>query len=265
MYKYAHARKEITMLDLQKANMWKRISAGLCDLILLAMLAVGVAFLLAAITGFDGHFDTLESVKDSYEAKYNVSFDDMTTEKLQAMTEAERAPYEAAAEEFGRDEQANRAYSMLFNLTLIITTFSILISTLTCEFVVPLLFGNGQTLGKKVFGVGVMRADGVRITAPLLFARALLGKCTVELLVPVLSVVMIFFNAVPLMGLLAILGLTLAQLSLLISTPTRQLIHDKLAHTVTVDIASQRIFDTYEDLLAYKQRISAEAAEKKEY
>lgn len=253
------------MLELQKANMWKRISAGLCDLMLLAMLAVGVAFLLAGITKFDTHFTELEDIKASYEEKYGVTFEGMTTEKLEAMTKEEREPYYAAAEEYGRDEQASRAYSMLFNLSLIITTFSILISTLALEFVVPLLFGDGRTLGKKVFGIGVMRADGVRVTPPLLFARALLGKCTVELLVPLLSVVMIFFNAVPLMGIIAILAVTLVQLSLLATSPTRELIHDKLAHTVTVDVASQRIFDTYEELLAYKQRIAAEAASRQDY
>ena len=39
--------------DLQKASMWKRISAFLCDLIVFCIVAVGVAFLLSTILGID--------------------------------------------------------------------------------------------------------------------------------------------------------------------------------------------------------------------
>ena len=40
---------------------------------------------------------------------------------------------------------------------------------------------------------------------------------------------------------------------------------DKLANTVTVDLASQMIFNTEEDLIAYKQKIAAEKAAKQSY
>ena len=41
-------------------------------------------------------------------------------------------------------------------------------------------------------------------------------------------------------------------------------IHDKLAGTVTVDLASQMIFDSPEALLEYKKRLHAESTERKE-
>jgi len=39
--------------DLQRANMWKRISAYLLDAILLGMVVVGFAFLLSGVLGYD--------------------------------------------------------------------------------------------------------------------------------------------------------------------------------------------------------------------
>jgi hypothetical protein len=48
------------------------------------------------------------------------------------------------------------------------------------------------------------------------------------------------------------------QLVLLIVTKTHTPIHDLLARTVAVDITSQLIFDTPEDLLAYKKRLHEE-------
>ena len=59
---------------------------------------------------------------------------------------------------------------------------------------VPLKLGNGQTIGKKVFGIGVMRVDGVQLTTIQLFIRTILGKFTLETMIPVYIVLMIFFN-----------------------------------------------------------------------
>ena len=41
------------MYDLQKANVFKRASAFLFDVILLSVAAVGFAFIISAITGYD--------------------------------------------------------------------------------------------------------------------------------------------------------------------------------------------------------------------
>ena len=173
-------------------------------------------------------------------------------EQYEAMEAEERARYDAALAALSEDGEVNYLYGMLFNLTLLIVTFSVLVAFFLLEFVVPLLFGNGQTLGKKVFGIGVMRADGVKISPVLLFARTVLGKYTVETMIPVLTVIMIYFGVVGFGGTLIILALAAVQLLLLVLTAARTPIHDKLAQTVTVDIASQRIFDTPEDRLAWR-------------
>ena len=247
-------------IELQKANMWKRISAGLFDGILLAMLAVGLAFLLSVVLGYDGHTAQLEARYAEYEARYGITLD-ITSADYDAMTEEERAQYDAALAAFAEDREAGYLYSLLINLTLVIITFGILLSYLILELIVPLLFGNGQTLGKKVFGIGVMHVNALRITPQMLFIRTVLGKYTLETMIPVLLILMIFFGIIGIEGTAIILVLALVQVVLLAATRTRSAIHDLLAQSVTVDLASQMIFENAEARMNYvKNRAAEEAA-----
>lgn len=250
--------------DLQKANIWKRISAYLCDVILLGIVAVGMAFLLSTVLGYDTYTEHMDASYADYEARFGVSFD-ISGEDFAALAEAEKAAYEEAWAALSNDADFSRNYTMAISLTVIILTFSILLAYLLLEFLVPLLLKNGQTLGKKVFGIGVMRTDGVKLTAPFLFIRSILGKYTVETMVPVMIVVMIMIGALGIFGTVILAALTVAQFALLFGTQTRAQIHDKLAGTVVIDMASQMIFDSPEALMAYKNRLHAEKAEKASY
>lgn len=250
--------------DIQKADFWKRISAFLFDFIIFGIVAAGIAWAISAIVQYDTYNDGLKSCYDRYEAEYGIKFD-ITTEEFEKLTDAEKMKYQEASNALQKDGEAFYFYSMTVNLTLVMIIFSILISHILLEFVVPIIFGNGQTLGKKIFGIGVVRSDGVRVTNLQMFIRTVLGKCTVETLVPVLVFAMIIMGATGILGLIILFGLALAQLILLIVTKTRTPIHDIMAATVTVDIASQMIFDTPEDLLEYKLKIQAEQAARAEY
>jgi len=252
------------MYDLQKANMWKRISASLFDTILLGIAAVGLSLLLSVLLGYDSYSDRLQMHYDSYESRYGISFD-ITPEEYEAFSEDELAVYDAAAKDFSQNTEVSYLYGMMLNLTLIIVAFSILLAYLIFEFLIPILLANGQTLGKKVFGIGVMRVDGVKLSSVLLFARTVLGKYTVETMIPVLLCIMIYFGYAGPGGLLVIGILILAQIILLAVTSTRATIHDKLAHTVVVDLASQLIFDTPEALLEYKKRTQKKQAQQSDY
>ena len=55
------------IFDLQKASMWKRISAFLFDIILLVIAVVGFAFLISCIVGFDKHNTALDDAYAKYE------------------------------------------------------------------------------------------------------------------------------------------------------------------------------------------------------
>ena len=237
-------------IDLQKPNIWKRISAWMFDMLILVMLVVGIGFVLSAVTGYNGFNETLQKAYDKYESEYQIEFE-ITGEEYLAMTDAEKANYDAAYAALVKDEEAMYAYNMVLNLTMMIITGSLLIGFIILEFLVPLKLGNGQTIGKKIFGVGVMRVDFVQLTTIQLFIRTVLGKFTLETMIPVYIVIMIFFNIIGVEGTIAMGVFLLVQFVILCATRNRSGIHDLLAGTVTVDIASQRIFKDQEALLEH--------------
>ena len=245
------------MYDLQRASMWKRVSSALFDFIMLTVTVVGAALLLSWILGYDAKIDEFEAYTAEYELNYGVDFD-IAYEDYTALDEAQRKHYDAAMEAFGKDIRVGTVYTLIFNLTLVIISISILLAYMLLEFVVPMLFGNGQTLGKKIFGIGVMREDGVKVTSLLMFVRTVLGKYTLETMVPVLIIIMIFFDLTGLVGTLVIIALLILQICMFIFTHAHTMLHDKLAHTVTVDIASQMIFETYETMLEHKKKVHAD-------
>ena len=250
--------------DIQKAGLWKRIAAGVLDGILLSILAVGVAFLLGAFLGYDGYNTTLNESYAYYEEQYGISFQ-ITGEEYQALSPQDQAVYDEAYDALIQDEEAMKAYNMVLNLSPLITTVGILGACLVLEFGLPLIFGNGQTGGKKVFGLGVVRVDGVRTTPVQLFVRTVLGKFTIETMIPVYVVLMIFFNVTGLGGTLLLGALLVAQILIMALTANNSLIHDLLAGTVVVDVASQMIFRDTQDLIDYKKRLGREQSNRQTY
>ncbi len=252
------------IFDLQKATIWKRTSAWLFDLILLGIVIVGAAFSMSSLLGYDSYGETVSQAYAQYEKQYGTTFD-LSEEEYNRLNPDQQQRYHDAYEALSKDQEAIHAYSMMVNLALVITSISILAGYLILEFLVPLLLGNGQTLGKKIFGIGVMRVDGIRITTVQLFIRTVLGKYTIETMVPVLIVMMIFFGSIGVMGTMLIVALALIQMVLLFATRNNSLIHDCLAGTVVIDIASQMIFDTEEAMIEYKKQIYAEQAARQDY
>ncbi len=250
--------------DLQRASTWKRIAAWIFDGILVCVLAVGFAALISLVTGYDGYVRDLDAAYEQYESAYGITFD-IAQEEYLAFSDAQRQLYDEAYAALTADKDAMVAYNMALNLSLIMTSLGIFLAILALEFVVPLLLGNGQTLGKKIFGICLVRNDGVKINNLQLFTRTVLGKFTIETMIPVYILLMVFWNTVDvvLLAVLAILGI--AQLVLLAVTYHRTLIHDLLAGTVAVDMASQQIFRSTEDLIEYKKKIHAERAARQDY
>lgn len=250
--------------DLQKASMWKRCSAALFDFIILGMLVVGLAVLLTGIFGYDVHYNNVNAAYERYEKEYGIEFD-ISQEEYLSKSEEEKQIWDSAYQALCEDQEAMYSYNMVFHLSIIVITFSILLSFVVLEFVIPLVFGNGQTLGKKIFGLGVMRTDGVKVVPPLMFIRTILGKFTIETMIPVLIILMILFNSIGIVGPVIIGLILLVQIVLIIKTNTNSLIHDVLAKTVVIDVASQMIFESEDALIAYKTKVHAEQAARQIY
>ena len=250
--------------DIQKASMWKRISAYIFDFIILSIVVVGIAFILSSVLGYAGYSDRLEDYYEKYEAEYGVSLN-ITEEEYNKYSEEQKAKFDEAMKALTSDNEVSYTYTMLINLTLIIISIGVLVGYMITEFVLPICFKNGQTLGKRIFGIGVMRYDSVKINNITLFVRTVLGKYTIETMVPILILIMIYFGQIGIVGTIIIGLLLILQIAMIASTKTNSAIHDLLANTVTVDIHSQMIFDSEEDLIAFKKRVHAEAAANAEY
>jgi len=251
--------------SMQRANGWKRISAFLFDAICLSMLAVAFAYLISIITGYNEKITRLNEIYKRYESEYGIVFN-ITQEEYENYTPEKKAGYDAALSALSSDSEAMRLFQLVSNLMLLMITFGLLAAFLIVEFLVPLRLKDGRTFGKKIFGIAVMDVEAVRIRTVQLFVRTLLGKFACETMIPVYMIVMLFFNnTISLFGLIVTAGLLIGQAVIFLTTETRSLIHDKLAQTVVVDYASQKIFETREEMIAAKAQAAAEKAAHREW
>jgi uncharacterized RDD family membrane protein YckC len=181
------------------------------------------------------------------------------------LSEDKQQLYNDAYQALYKDKEFLRAYNMMINLITLIFSLSILAGVMIVEFVIPMFLKNGQTLGKKVFGIGLVRIDGVQLSTLQLFIRAFLGKFAIELMIPTYIVIMLFFNGANIIHLAILAILLIAQVVCLAVTRTNSAIHDLLAGTVAIDISSQQIFRSAEELLEYTKKIHAERANRSSY
>lgn len=247
------------IFDLQKASLTKRLSAFLFDFIIFCVIAVGLALLLSAIVGYDSKLNELETIYKAYEDEYGIDTS-LSSDEYNALSDEVKARYEDASKAMNEDQEMIGLYTVLLNLTLLTVSLSILLSFVVWEVILPLIFKNGQTLGKKIFGIAVIRTDGVKISALQVFVRAVIGKFTIETMIPVSLLLLVFFGMIGTVGLLVIAILFTVQIILMIVTKTNSMIHDVFAVTVTVDLASQMIFDSEADMIEYKKMVAEKKA-----
>ena len=250
--------------DLQKASIWKRIAAWVFDAIVTGTLAVGLAFLLSSLLGYDGYSQTMNDAYARYEGEYGVVFD-ISQEAYEAMDAVQRQNYDAAYKALTGDRDAMGAYDMMVNLTMVITSLSILLAVVAWDLLIPLWLKNGQTLGKKIFGLCLVRTDGVAMNNMQLFTRTVLGKFAVETMIPVYIMIMIFWGSMGIGGTVILLALLVAQTACVGFSSANSAIHDLLAGTAVAEMNSQMIFRSTEDLIAYKKQAAAERAVRDPY
>ena len=253
--------------DIQRADFWKRISAFLFDTTTVGVVILSIMTALFGIFKYDDYARIVEQVEKEYVAEYGIK-EDITYEEFAALTEEEKEIYYACDEARKKDHRLIASYQMLSSLQFALPSVSILLGCLITEFAIPLFFKNGQTLGKKAFGLGVIHTNGIRMRTQAHFIRTIIGKCLIELLVPFWFFMMIWGGKLhPTLGLGMIGLMFLLELFLVINTRvrTRSTIHDLISDTVVVDFCSQMVFETVDDLMAYKTRIHEEEVRKQRY
>lgn len=258
--------------SLQKASIWKRISAFLFDAVILFTIAIGIAAVISAIIGYDdtaASYEALENyhlkqVEEEYK-EFGISFD-----KPRESYEGEQLQkYEEAVTALNKNRQEDKLlsfyYTLLVNKTMVIVAIGLLIAFIGLEFVVPLFFGHGRTLGKKIFGIGVMHSNGVKAKPVTLFIRAILMKYAVETMIPVSVILQLMLGAGGSIGIILSVIILATELIMPIVTKTNSALHDGFCSTVVIDYATQRIFENEEELIKYKRQLAAKLAEERKY
>ncbi len=144
--------------------------------------------------------------------------------------------------------------------SLIFTMLSmgLLLAYLVLEFILPIILKNGQTVGKKVFSIELVRPNCVKITTLALFARTILGKFAIETMFPVLLIFMLLFGNMGWLALLLLGALLLLNAILFFATKNRTPIHDLLAGTVAVDAKLQMVYYSEDELNEAKSLLHKE-------
>ena len=250
--------------DLQKASMLKRVSAFMLDIILMVILITGFAWILSSALNFTDTADKLDNVIASYEDQFGIDFG-ITSEQYNEMTEEQQKHFDNCYNQVTKDEEYILLTNKVFYSLITIVSISFFLSHLVLEFIVPLLFKNGQTLGKKVFSIAVMRIDGVKVNPIIMFVRSILGKYTIETMIPTIILIMLRFGVGSYVTLAVLALIVLFELILVVTTKTNSFIHDVLASTVVVDLQSQMIFESVEAKKEYQLRIHDNEAKNAKY
>lgn len=281
------------MFELRKIGVVKRASAWLLDAILLAVLTTGFMYVISLICNFDEAQQTAIEYDGEYNAFYNKYIEQVavfygyTCEEedgyyiikkdgadvdvnvvLTDLVASEgndhdtKAAYDAYMELTERipPAKATKQYNYVLTMLFMMVSVGLFLSYLVLEFALPMIFGNGQTVGKKVFSICLVRPDCVKISGPALFARSILGKYAVETMFPVLLVFMLLFANGGYVALILLIAMLLLNTILFFATKNRTPIHDIFAVTVAADMSSQMIYASEEELnekkaLAEKEKV----------
>ncbi len=250
--------------ELYKASVSKRLAAFLVDFLILCLVVLALAPVLSYVLGYESKVAQYNELYYSYEEKYSTRLD-LTQEEVDALPGPDRVRYDEATLELRSDSTLKKLQVEIILLFIAIASLALLFSFIILELVLPLVFKNGQTIGKKLFRIGLMRVDGVKITPLQVFVRTILGKFTVETMFPIFLALFVFMGLLGTLGLILIVAILILQLCLMIFTKTNSMIHDLFAVTVTVDMQTQMMFNDTEELIEYKKSIAEKKAKEQSY
>jgi len=218
---------------LQKAPFFKRLLALMLDWMFIVIIIFTCVIPMSFLLKVDEYSEKFDQYYSEYEKKYGVDFD-LTEEQFNAMTEEELKLYEEAYNALTSDEEANKAHDALFKRMLGSIELAILAGYLVMDVLFPLMLKNGQTLGKRVFGLAVRRANGEPTNMITILSRTVVGKFTVETAIPALVICSVLMGSLNLFGVLYVVAILVANIVLLIKK--NKVLHDILADTMVVAV-----------------------------
>ena len=244
------------MLDFYKAKPLKRMAAYVIDLILLLIITVSVVFGMFSTMNFDNYRNELVSYYDKYEQQYDV---DLSVSKS-GLSEEEQQKYDAALDALNSDEGALTVLSNIVKIVLVSLAVGLLVAYAILEVMLPLIFKNGQTIGKKAMGLCVMHKEHIRVSVLQVIYRAILGKYFVETLIPVVMLLLKLSGTLGTTASLILSAIAMTQGFIVLMSQANCGIHDKLFKTVVADFEQQYIFDSLQEKRAYEQELAEREA-----
>lgn len=280
------------MFEIKKIGFVKRASALLLDAILLAVLTTGFMFIISLICRYDhqwalakGYYQEWEDFREEYIGGvaefYGFEYTEDGDNYSIKNSEGGRATLDEVVDKLKKSEgqdaetreayekylalpsvsKVNAQYTLIYNMLFMMTSIGVLLSYLVLEFIIPIILKNGQTVGKKVFSIALVRPDCVKISTMALFARTLLGKFAIETMFPILLIFLLITGGLGWLSIVLLAALTILNIALFFATKNRTPIHDLFANTVAVDMKLQMIFASEEELIQKKSLAAKESVE----
>lgn len=244
-------------IEIQKAKWWKRILSFIVDAATISIIAVVVCLLMARILKYEENSNNLNKKYEYYEETYNVSFE-LTEEEYNQFTEEEINKYQEVQEIINNDEEFINIFKKMVILTIVIIAIGVFVGVMVVEFIIPLFLKNGQTIGKKMFDLCLVRPNSVKVSILQIFVRTFFGKYIIEIMLPIVLIILYIFGSLVSETIIGIISLLVIQICIYFSKNYRQFLHDRFSVVIVVDKQEQKIFDTYDELILYNQNKKSE-------
>ena len=130
-----------------------------------------------------------------------------------------------------------------------------LLSLLIFDFIIPMILKNGQTIGKKLFAIGYVSKNEIKVKPIQLFIKFLFGDFIINSVMLIFGIYYMFWGN----GYIGLLILAIVLFGNIISfalSKNRTFLSDGIANMFPIDMQEQMLFDTVEEL----QKAKAEEA-----
>lgn len=257
-------KTKLIMYTLQKPSFWKRIASFILDAIIVSILVTGFSFIATVVLDYDSLIEKRDEYYEIYEKEFGIEFD-ISSSDASKLTDEEKQIYQEAYDKFNSNPDALKVYNQIIKLSLIIPLVAFFLSYLIADFIIPLILKNGQTIGKKVFGVCIVKKNGVKVEPVALFVRTVIGKFAIETVIPLSQVILFIFSNAQILNLILVGVLVFVELGMLIFTKDNSLLHDALAYTSSADMSTQIIFNSEDERLNTLKEVEKEKVRRSVY
>lgn len=136
--------------------------------------------------------------------------------------------------DYYRTELITETHQNHYALFCFLIASALFLAFLVSDVLVPLLLKNGETIGKKIFSLTLIRIDGRKVGTGTLILRSLTGKYLIETL-PVLLLLVYAFFSYSTLCLLTALILSILNISVTLLSKNQRALHDMIAKTVVIE------------------------------